>query len=288
MTSEQKEQRDTRVARAERGSAADGTRDTPRPDDASHTTGAKRAGAAGADVAASDADAARQPSTGGRGEQPGAGRGPDAQPYPDRVFRSPSAMASGIALLAVAAWLGIDAVTNGSGRTPLITLAGLLCFAPVIIAFTLRPAVFAGPRQLRVRNPFRTITVPWTSIESLQAGYTSEVIADGAKYQLWSIPVSLRARKGVQRHNERVRAGEPPRNGFMGLGKQAVTSEADMAERRATSDQAIDELRELALRHGEDGDAPSAPGPVVVRWAYELMGPTALGALGLVLLYVTR
>ncbi|MCT2594442.1 PH domain-containing protein [Streptomyces sp. N2-109] len=219
----------------------------------------------------------------------GKGGGGEQEPtYADRCFRSPSAVASGVALLALAGWLGFDAVLNGSGRTPWVTLCGLLFFAPAVTAYTLRPAVFAGKERLRVRNPMRTITVPWTSVESLQAGYTSEVIADGTKYQLWSIPVSLRARKGVHRHNERVQAGQPPRNGFMGFGKQAVVSEADMSEQRAASDQAIDELRELALRHGEDGEAPCTPGPVAVRWAYELMIPTLLGAIGLLVLYLTR
>ncbi|WP_240649373.1 PH domain-containing protein [Streptomyces sp. Z26] len=224
------------------------------------------------------------------GAEAGAVPAPQPEPpkYAEHVYRAPSAIAGGVVLLALAAWLGTDAVLNGSGRTPAISLAGLLLFVPVVVAYTLRPAVFANTERLRVRNPLRTITVPWPSVESLQAGYTSEVVADERTYQLWAIPVSLRARKGVQRHNARVRAGEPPARGFLGIGGQAVTSEADMVERRASSDQAIDELRELAFRHAEDGDAPAPAGRVTVRWAYEVLVPALLGAVALALLVGTR
>ncbi|AXK33876.1 PH domain-containing protein [Streptomyces armeniacus] len=213
---------------------------------------------------------------------------PEPPKYADRCYRSPSAIAGGVVLIALAVWLGADAVLNGTGRTPVTALAGLLFFVPSVVAYTLRPAVFAGAEEMRVRNPLRTITVPWPSVESLQAGYTSEVVAGGGKYQLWAIPVSLRARKGVQRHNARVRAGEPPARGFLGIGGQAVTTEADMAEKRATSDQAIDELRELALRHGVDGPDAAPAGEVTVRWAYEVLVPALLGAIALAILFATR
>lgn len=228
-----------------------------------------------------------EPESASTPEPASASESPEQPEYPDRCYRSPSAIAGGVVLLALSGWLGADAVFNGSGRTPMTALAGLLLFVPVVVAYTLRPAVFAGTERMRVRNPLRTITVPWRSVESLQAGYTSEVIADDGKYQLWAIPVSLRARKGVNKHNARVRAGEAPARGFLGFGK-TLPSEADMTEQRAASDQAIDELRELALRHGEDGDAPASPGKVTVRWAYEILAPGLLGAIALTVILATR
>lgn len=211
----------------------------------------------------------------------------ETQTYADHCYRSPSAFAGGVFLLALALLLALDAVIGGSGRTPWAALAGMLLFVPLVVAFMLRPAVFAGQEKLRVRNPFRTVAVPWPAVESLQAGYTSEVVADGTKYQLWAIPVSLRARKTAFRHNARLRAGQTPTSGFLGLGRSLPT-EADRAEKRAASDQAIDELRELALAHGEDGHAPAPTGPVTVRWAYEILGPALLGALALAVLFATR
>ncbi|MCF6524416.1 PH domain-containing protein [Streptomyces sp. JJ36] len=187
-------------------------------------------------------------------------------------------MTGGVLLLALALWLVSDAVLNGTGRTPWAALSGLLLFTPLVVAYTLRPAVFASRRRIRVRNPLRTITVPWPAVESVQAGYSSELIAEGRKFQLWAIPVSLRQRKSVQRHNARVRAGHAPSSsGFLGFGK-TLPSDADRKEKRAPSDQAIDELRGLALAHGEDGESPAEPGPVEVRWAYEILVPALAGA----------
>ncbi|MGO4424824.1 PH domain-containing protein, partial [Streptomyces sp. MCAF7] len=85
--------------------------------------------------------------------------------YADRVYRSPGGIAGGVLLLAIGAWLGIDAMIRGEGRAPWLALAGLLFAVPLVIAFTVRPAVFAGQDRLRVRNPFRTITLPWGSVE---------------------------------------------------------------------------------------------------------------------------
>ncbi|OEV03721.1 hypothetical protein AN216_10355 [Streptomyces oceani] len=203
----------------------------------------------------------------------------------DRCYRSPSSVVGGVTLLVVGGWLSFDAVLNGTGRTPAITLATLLCVVPLVVAYTLRPAVFAGRERLRVRNPLRTISVPWPSVESLQAAYTSEVIADGRKYQLWAIPVSLKARKSANRHNERVQSGRSPR-GILGFGRQAGGTES--VEKRAATDESMAELRELALRHGTDGVDAVTPGAVTVRWAYEILGPAVLGGIALAALLMTR
>lgn len=195
--------------------------------------------------------------------------------YADRCYRSGAALAGGVLLLVLLAWLAGDAVLRGEGRAPLTALAVVLCAAPLIIAFTLRPAVFAGEKRLLVRNPFRTITVPWGAVDTIRAGYSSEVIADGVKYQLWSIPVSLRARKRASRHNARLQAGMKPRNVL-----SARSGQDDSTPREAGSDQAVKELRELAERHSAQAGTPT------VRWAYEVLVPAALGGLALLLLSV--
>src|SRR5206468_1785221 len=87
--------------------------------------------------------------------------------------------------------------------------AALVFVVPLVFAFTLRPAVFAGADRLRVRNPFRTITVPWGAVEGVRAAYSSEVFAGGKKYQLWAIPVSLRQRKKAVRQSARGAAEDP-------------------------------------------------------------------------------
>ncbi|MBT2385716.1 PH domain-containing protein [Streptomyces sp. ISL-11] len=193
--------------------------------------------------------------------------------YADRCYRSSAGIASGVLLLGLAAWLGGDAVVRGAGRTPWLALAGLLCVVPLVIAFTLRPAVWAGQDRLLVRNPFRTITLPWASVDGVRAGYSSEVLAGGAKYQLWSIPVSLRRRKTAARRRNQAIA-----EGLEGSAATALGAEESL---RAPSDQAIEDLRELAERNASREGAQGAP---VVRWAYELIVPCLVGLVLMVVL----
>lgn len=226
-----------------------------------------------------------EPKGTGPGSDENAQDSPATPTYADRSYRSPAAIASGVLLLALGVWLTADAVIRGSGRTPPAALAGFVFAAPLVAAFTLRPVVFAGTQRMRVRNPFRTVVIPWPAVELLRAGYSSEVVADGTKYQLFAVPVSIRARKSAQRHNERVRVGRPPAR-VLGLGR-SVPTEADMQEKRAGSDSVMDELRELARIHGEEGPQPAPEGPVTVRWAYEILGPVALGAAALIFFLAT-
>ncbi|GAA2360552.1 PH domain-containing protein [Streptomyces carpaticus] len=203
--------------------------------------------------------------------------------YADRVYRSGSALAAGVLLIGLAAWLGGDAMLRGEGRTPVTAAAALLLAVPLVTAFTFRPAVFAGDERLRVRNPFRTIVAPWATVESVKAAYSCEVRAGGATYQLWAIPVSLRARGKATRHNERLAAGESPRGVFGLGGRDRIGQDVDRP-RTAPSDAAVGELRELAERHA---DAPGAQGEVSVRWSYEIIAPAAVGAVALLVLWIT-
>ncbi|MEU8653291.1 PH domain-containing protein [Streptomyces sp. NPDC048737] len=219
-----------------------------------------------------------------QGSVPGTGAG-------DRVYRSSAGMAGGALLLGLAGWLCVDAIFAGEGRTPWLALAALILLVPLVSAFTLRPAVFADGDRLRVRNPFRVVVLPWGRVASLRSGYSNEVVADsGQKFQLWSIPVSLRARKRAARQRDRLAAGRAtgregrPHRGSGGFGG-ALSSRPgpDVPEgpARAPSDQAMDELRELWETRQE---AESAQGEVTVRWAWEIVGPAATGALLLAIL----
>ncbi|MCZ4122127.1 PH domain-containing protein [Streptomyces sp. H39-S7] len=197
---------------------------------------------------------------------------PDPPKYDDRSYRSMAGIVTGVLLIALSLWLGGDAVLRGSGRTPWLTLAGLLAALPLLAAFTIRPAVYAGEERLRIRNPFRTITVPWAAVEHLRAGYSTEVHAGGRRFQLWAIPVSLRARKRVARQTARAATAT--------VRQSTALTAADLPA-RAWSDQAVDELRNLAETNAAK---PGAQGEVTVRWAYEIIAPIAAGAIVLAVL----
>lgn len=197
----------------------------------------------------------------------------DEPAYDDRVYRSPMATVTGVVLLALLGWLCGDAVVRGSGNVPWIALAVALCLAPVIVAFTVRPAVFANDDRLRVRNPFRIIELPWAAVDTVRARFSAEVLAEGATYQLWSVPVSLRERKKANRRQAgRLGSG----------GSQARTPEEEV--RRAAADTTVNELRELQER---GASRPGAQGPVKVSWSYEVIAPAVIGALILIVLLAT-
>ncbi|MFD9306042.1 PH domain-containing protein [Streptomyces sp. NPDC060048] len=207
----------------------------------------------------------------------------DEPAYADRVYRSPMATVTGVLMLALLVWLCGDAVVRGSGNAPWIGLAVALFLVPLVVAFTIRPAVFANADRLRVRNPFRIIELPWGAVDSVRATFSTEVRAEGTKYQLWSVPVSLRDRKRANRAQQ----GGPSRLGGL-LGRSMTPPGQGGTQpdgvRRAAADQTVDELREL---HERGASRAGAQGSVKVTWSYEIIAPAVIGALILIVLLAT-
>ncbi|MGV9562147.1 PH domain-containing protein [Streptomyces sp. NPDC003480] len=218
---------------------------------------------------------------------------PSAPESRDRVYRSPAGLAAGVLLLAIILWLGIDALIRGHGHTPWLALAGMLLMIPLVIAFTLRPAVYANDERLRIRNPFRVVVLPWGAVASLRSGYSNEVVAtSGTKYQLWAVPVSLRARKKASRQQSRAaaQAARPGGRGRPGsfspgsLSPESLSPAVPSEPARAQMDKIMDDLRELAETHEHSERAQGEP---AVRWAYEVLAPAAAGAVLLAILLAT-
>jgi hypothetical protein len=221
--------------------------------------------------------------------------GPGVSSGADRVYRAGAGMAGGVLLLALIGWLGVDALVRGQGGAPWLALAAMLLLVPLVSAFTLRPAVYANNDRVRVRNPFRTITLPWASVVAFRSGYSNEVVVrSGAKYQLWAIPVSLRARKKAGREQLRAAAAESRQGGsfggsrsrsiagaFGGNGAQGTGRPAGDGPVRAPSDRIMEDLRELAEMQEK---APDAQGEPEVKWCYEVMVPALAGLVLLTVL----
>ncbi|MFI8273805.1 PH domain-containing protein [Streptomyces sp. NPDC085929] len=208
----------------------------------------------------------------------------DEPVYDDRVYRSPMAVVTGVLLLALIAWLCGDAIVRGAGDSPWFAAAIALLAVPLTVAFTIRPAVFANDDRMRVRNPFRIIELPWAAVDAVRAGYSAEVLAEGSKYQLWSVPVSLRERKKASRQQFSRRGGLTNKGLSSPEGGDAASTAA-VEPPRAHADQVVDELRELAER---GATRAGARGSVRVRWSYEVIAPAVAGAVFLIVLLATR
>lgn len=194
----------------------------------------------------------------GESGTPGTPGTPSQPTYADRVYRSPMAMVGGALLLAVGVWMGGDALIRGEGRVPWVAAALLVLGVPLVVAFTFRPAVYANEDRLKIRNPFRTIELPWASLATLRASYSTEALTqDGTKYQVWAIPVSLRSRRKALRSRSEDVAG---------------------------SERTLHDLRELAER---SASRPTAQGTPQVRWAYEILAPLLVGLVALAALAAT-
>ncbi|MEZ0093401.1 PH domain-containing protein [Streptacidiphilus sp. EB129] len=220
--------------------------------------------------------------------------------FADRRYRSVPGMIGGGLLLAITLWLCVDALVNGSGRAPWIGLAAMVALVPLISAFALWPVVRANQDRLIVRNPLRTLVVPWGSVESIQAALSVELRTEGKKYQLWSVPVSLRQRKRANRKamiakgdaagtSSRRSEAAGPRHPVGGPGVLASRPSAGdpfgtIDPSLAWADHVVAELNELA----EAGRARGAAAePVTVTWTWAFIAPIVLGAVALVVLATT-
>ncbi|MGG2458366.1 PH domain-containing protein [Streptomyces sp. RGM 3693] len=191
------------------------------------------------------------------------------QQYAERSYRSPAALVGGALLILLGLWLGADALLRGTVHTKLTALFLLLLGVPLVAAFSLRPLVRANEDRLVVRNPFRTITLPWAAVDELRAAFSAEVFTSTGKYQLWAVPVSLRQRKKVARQAARGPRAARPRFGL----------NADSGPvPKAMADQTLAELREIKERAEHRTTAQGAP---QVRWSYAVLAPSLVGAVGL-------
>ncbi|WP_280693976.1 PH domain-containing protein [Kitasatospora sp. GAS204B] len=217
---------------------------------------------------------------------PGSAAPADGPKYADHVFRSTPGIVSGVLLLAIAGWLIVDAMLTSSGKTPWIALACAPLFAFPVIAYTLRPSVSAGEDRVVVRNPLRTIVVPWAQVEALRAGFSAELLAGGKTYQMWAVPVSLRQRNKANRYASRAAVTESPRTPRLGMlpkpPRTVVPGAPD--SNRAWADQVMDLLREKARTNGV---RPTAKGEVTVGWCWWVIAPTLAGLVALVALTTT-
>jgi hypothetical protein len=189
------------------------------------------------------------------------------------VYRGPGAMLGGGIVVLFCLGGAIDLIVE-EGTADLLGASVMLLVAAFAFAYGLYPAAFSGSDALVVRNPLRTITLPWGAVTKLTAQLSFIAYTATQKYTIWAVPVSLRDRRKAERtrlremarqHREEQRGQSRFAGGFGGSRAPRAGSDVD---RLTYADQATTEMyarREAWLqRHGitgvetVEGDTPPA------------------------------
>lgn len=164
------------------------------------------------------------------------------------VYRGVGAIVGGGLAVLFCLYGAIDLLVE-SGSADLIGSAVLLLVVVLAFFFGVYPAAFSDQDGLLVRNPFRTIRLPWSAVTELSAHLSFVAHTDGSRYTVFAIPVSLRDRRKAdkQRLKSLAQAQREARRGG-GRGAEPFggprVHHDEHIERLAFADQAVTEMNE--------------------------------------------
>src|SRR5882724_7645914 len=118
------------------------------------------------------------------------------------VYRGAAALI-GCALATLFCGIGAADLIIESGTKNLTGASILLLVAVLSGIYGVYPAAFAWSDRLVVRNPFRTIELPWPAVTELSARLSFVAHTERSRFTIWAIPVSLRERRKADRHRVR-------------------------------------------------------------------------------------
>jgi len=110
------------------------------------------------------------------------------------VYRGAAALI-GCALATLFCGIGAADLIIESGTKNLTGASILLLVAVLSGIYGVYPAAFAWSDRLVVRNPFRTIELPWPAVTELSARLSFVAHTERSRFTIWAIPVSLRERR---------------------------------------------------------------------------------------------
>ena len=160
------------------------------------------------------------------------------------AYRGPAALIGGALVVLFCGFGAIDLLVE-SGTRDLVAAAVLTLVAVLAAIFGVYPAAFASSDRLVVRNPFRTIELPWEAVTDLSARLSFMAHTESRRFTVWAIPVSLRERRRAERH--RVKELSQAQR----LNKRGVSADLLQTRSRGTedplarlsfADQAIEEM----------------------------------------------
>jgi hypothetical protein len=184
------------------------------------------------------------------------------------VLRGRFARPFAVCWFALAAYLAVDVLRAGEGRTRWLTLAVLLLLTAVVYAVSFRPAVVYDDSRLVLRNIVRDVAVPWPRVTGLDWRYVLTVeVDDDKRYAAWALtanrsdlPSRLRQRRLEERYlPPAMRPGAAPAADPHGLRRPPT-------------------LVELVQERWRERRRQAPDGPVEVRWMWPVLGSLAVPA----------
>ena len=160
------------------------------------------------------------------------------------AYRGPAALIGGALVVLFCGFGAIDLMVE-SGTQDLVAAAILTVVAILAALYGVYPAAFAWNDRLVVRNPFRTIELPWDAVTDLSARLSFMAHTESRRFTVWAIPVSLRERRRSERHRLRD-LSQSQRMAKRGVPTDMLQPRNrrpyDPVDRLSFADQAIDEM----------------------------------------------
>ncbi|MBR7834063.1 PH domain-containing protein [Actinospica durhamensis] len=225
------------------------------------------------------------------------------------VYRGLGALIGGALVTLFCLGGAIDLLVE-EGSADIIGASILFLVATLAFAYGVFPAAFAHEDRLVVRNPMRTISVPWSAVTNLTAKLSFIVHTEQTRYTVWAVPVSLRDRRKVERARLRERTrqqraeGRPQRvGGYIGygapfgseVGPRRRGGGIESIDRLSFADQAVSEMNERImhwndLQHGRPaaGASAAAQPKVTVRPNVATIAPVVAALVFLIVAVIVH
>ncbi|MBS2961767.1 PH domain-containing protein [Actinocrinis puniceicyclus] len=167
------------------------------------------------------------------------------------VYRGAAALIGGAAVVLFCGLGSIDLLVE-SGTRDLVAAAVLMLVTVLAGLYGVYPVAFSWTDRLVVRNPFRTVVLPWDTVTDLSARLSFVAHTETRQFTVWAIPVSLRERRRAERHRIQE-LSYAQRMAKRGVSADMLQSRPrrpqDPAERLSFADQAIAEMNARREAH---------------------------------------
>jgi hypothetical protein len=168
------------------------------------------------------------------------------------AYRGAAALIGGVLVVLFCGIGAIDLIVEAGTKD--LTGASILLLVAVLAAlYGVYPAAFSWSDRLVVRNPFRTVELPWTAVTDLSARLSFIAHTESRRFTVWAIPVSLRERRRADRNRLRDLA-QQQRAVKRGMSAELMQPSRgrrphDAITRLSFADQAISEMNAKRENH---------------------------------------